>query len=264
MTDDLSAGFEQAFGLEAEANTQPEASVEQPQEASTPPTEQAPAAAPEVQQPQEAPQEEAKGHTVPLATFLDQRLEAREAKRKADDLERQIAEMRQAKVEPVKIPDPYEDPDGYNRYVQESVRQTEWNMRAEMSGRFAEQKYGKETVEAAVAWAQSEGFKDPTLGQRVQMQPSPVEWVVEQYNRDQLFQRIQSDPTLAAQLSGAPSLVATHPGVIAPQPAAAFQPVVVTPKQAPPKSLATAPSTGAGHQAIPEGSALDSLKFNLG
>lgn len=213
-------------------------------------------------QPQEAVVDD-KGHSVPLATFLEEKMTARELKKEVERLRQEQEASRQAALQPVKVPDPYEDPDGYNRYVQDSVQQNAWSMRAEMSGRFAEQKFGRETVEAALSWAQQEGQRDPTLGQRVQMQASPVEWVVEQYNRDQLLQRIQSDPTLSAQLmSGAVSPQATVPGVVAPQPAAALQPVAVTPKAAPPRSLATARSN-AGHQTIPNGAVLDSVKFNL-
>jgi len=113
---------------------------------------------------------------VPLAALKEER-EKRQA------LERQFAELKARVDQPQQVaqapqrqqaPDPYEDPEGYNAYVQSTVAQTEWKMRAEMSGRFAEDKYGKDTVEAAVAWAQAEGAKDPTLGQRVQLQPHLV------------------------------------------------------------------------------------------
>lgn len=257
MADDLAKGFEETFGLEG-AEPQPEtAPAEQPVEQSTEPPVETPAVEPEQQQPEAQAEEPKELPRVGLDKYLSEREKRQEAQKRADALEARLREL-EAKAQPVKIPDPYEDPEGYNRHVQESVRQTEWTMRSEMSGRFAEQKYGRETVEAAIQWAQAEGAKDPTLGQRVMAQASPVEWVVEQYNRDQFFQKYASDPSALTQ--------SQTPSVVAPQTAApVFQPVTVTPKQAPPpKSLATAPSTGAGHQAAPGGSAFDALKFNLG
>lgn len=255
MADDLAKGFEESFGLEG-AEPQPE-TVAEPVEQSTEPPVEPPAIEPEQQQQEAQPEETKELPRVGLDKYLSEREAKREAQKRADALEARIREM-EAKAQPqAKIPDPYEDPEGYNRHVQESVRQTEWTMRSEMSGRFAEQKFGRETVEAAIAWAQAEGAKDPTLGQRVMAQASPVEWVVEQYNRDQFFQKYGSDPSALTQ--------SQQPSVVAPQAAVqAFQPVTVTPKQAPPpKSLATATSAGAGHQGVPTGSALDSLKFNL-
>lgn len=259
MTDALKDNLGGIFGdMDADAPV-PEAEAERPVEAAPPADE--PAVEPETQQPAEVPQETTdKGHVVPLATFLEQKFEARDAKKELEALRRQLAEA-QAKPEPVVRPDPYEDPEGYDRYVQNQVAQVQWNTRAEISGRFAEQKYGKEMVEAAIAWAQEQGQADPTLGQRVQAQASPVEWVVEQYNRDQLYQRINADPNLLAQLTGA---VQANPGAVAPQAAApAFVPTAVTPKQAPPRSLATAPSSGALPQTAQNGDVFKSLKFNL-
>jgi hypothetical protein len=256
MADDLAKGFEETFGLEG-AEPQPEIQAE-PVEQSTEPPVETPAVEPEQQQPEAQPEETKELPRVGLDKYLSEREKRQEAQKRADALEARLREL-EAKAQPqAKIPDPYEDPEGYDRYVRSSVDQNAWNLRAEMSGRFAEQKYGKETVEAAVAWAQAEGAKDPTLGQRVMAQASPVEWVVEQYNRDQFFQKYGSDPSALTQ--------SQQPSVVAPQAAVpAFQPVTVTPKQAPPpKSLATATSAGAGHQGVPTGSALDSLKFNLG
>ena len=255
MTDLATEPFGDMFGLEAEAPAE-DIEAEQPL---APPADE-PAVEPETQPAPEPVQEptQDKNHTVPLATFLDQKLEAREAKKELEALRAQLAQ-REAKPEPVNRPDPYEDPEGYDQYVQSQVRQTEWNMRAEMSGRFAEQKYGKDTVETAVAWAQEYGRTDPTFGQRVTAQASPVEWVVEQYNRDQIYQRINSDPNLLAQLQA--GTVQANPGVtVAPTPLAAS---AVTPKSAPPRSLATAPSSGALPQAVQDGGVFKSLKFNL-
>lgn len=250
MTDTLDADVgNMLFGdLQGEPEAVEQA-PEQPQAQPDPSPAPEPALEPEPvieQQP-----EEPKGaHHVPLAVLLDERDKAKAAKQEAAELKRQLAEY-QAKATPQAIPDPYEDPQGYQSYVQNQVQQEAFNLRAEMSGQFAEQKFGKETVEAAVAWAMSQ-TADPFLGQRVQQSRSPVEFVVEQYQREQFFQNRGSDPSANQQL------VAT-PGTAAPQPMAA-QPLQKP--QAPPRSLAAAPNAGGGHQAA-NGSILDGIKLNL-
>lgn len=254
MTDTLDADVGSLFGEIPRDDPGGEAVAEQPQAQPDPqPEPEAPAdplAEPDpapIQQP-----EEPKGaHHVPLAVLLDEREKRKEYERKLREYEEREAK-RQAEAAPQAIPDPYEDPQGYQAHVQREVQQQAFNLRAEMSGRFAEQKFGKDAVEAAIAWAQTQ-TSDPFLGQRVQASPSPVEFVVEQYNREQFYQKHGSDPSALQQL------VATQ-GTAAPQPTAA-QPL---PKpQAPPKSLAAAPNAGGGHQAIPDGAILGSIKLNL-
>lgn len=251
MTDTLDADVGNLlFGdLPPEENQPIDPVAEQPQARPDPQPEPEPApqADPVIEQ---QPEEPKGAHNVPLAVLLDERDKVKSAKREADELRRQIAEM-QASQTPQAIPDPYEDPQGYQSYVQQQVQQQAFNLRAEMSGRFAEQKYGKEAVEQAVQWAQTQTV-DPFLGQRVQASQSPVEFVVEQFQREQFFQNRGSDPSAAQPL-------ATTPGTAAPQPLAA-QPLQKQP--APPKSLAAAPNAGGGHQAI-NGSVFDSIKLNL-
>ena len=255
MTDTLDQNLGDMFGLEAEAPTQ----AVEPERVETP-TEQAPAIEPEVQQPAEVVEETTKEpHVVPLATFLDKRDEAKELKRKLAEAEQRIQQYQQPQA-PVEIPDPYERPKEYQAYVNNQVEEQAFRLRLDMSGQFAEQQHGKDKVEEAVAWAQEQGRFDPTFGVRLRNQPNPVGWVVDQYRRDQFFQQYGSDPSaLAAQ--GAQQ---ANQGQIAPQPAApAFAPTAVTPKQAPPRSLATAPSSGALPQAAQNGAIFSSLKFNL-
>lgn len=190
-------------------------------------------------------------HHVPLTVLLDERDKAKKAKERAEQLEARLRVYEARQPDP--IPDPYENPQGYQRYMQDQINQQEFKLRSEMSGRFAEQKFGREAVEAAIAWAQEHANVDPFLGQRVQMAPSPVEFVVEQYQREQFFKQHSSDLGGSAQAAG----------IAAAAPNAA--PVNQAPKpQAPTRSLAGAPNAGGGHQTIPEGSVLDSIAFNLG
>ena len=253
MTDTLEADVgDMLFGdLPSEETQTNDPVAEQPQaQEPEPQTEPEPAPQAEPVAAEQQPEEPKGAHHVPLAVLLDERDKAKSAKREADELRQKLAEI-EARQTPQAIPDPYEDPQGYQSYVNAQIEQREFNLRAQMSGHFAEQKYGKETVEQAIQWAQSQ-TADPFLGQRVQASQSPVEFVVEQYQREQFFQNRGSDPSAQQPL-------ATTPGTAAPQPMAA-QPLQKQP--APPKSLAAAPNAGGGHQAI-NGSVFDSIKLNL-
>lgn len=188
---------------------------------------------------------------VPLVALLDEREKRQAAQRERDELKRQL-EASQKPIPQQRIPDPYEDPNGYQQYVQGQIEERAFNVRAEMSGRFAEKEHGKETVEAAIRWAQDQAVKDPSLGQRVQASNDPVGFVVEQYKREQFWTKYGSDPAALEQAR------ATHQ-TAAPQMAA---PAASKPN-APPRSLAATPGAGGGHQSIPDGSVLDSVKFAL-
>lgn len=198
---------------------------------------------------------------VPLAALKEER-EKRQA------LEREFAALKARVDQPQQVqqpqsrqqaPDPYEDPEGYNAYVQSTVAQTEWKMRAEMSGRFAEDKYGKDTVEAAILWAQAEGAKDPTLGQRVQLQSSPVEFVVQEYQRSQTLQALQGkslDDYLQEQAVAKGWIVSQADGAVVPSQQKPSSPT-------PPKSLSRAPGNG-GVGKAPKEADWSEVKFALG
>lgn len=206
-------------------------------------------------------QVEADPKQVPLRALQEER-EKRQA------LERQFAELKARVDQPQQVaqqpqrqqaPDPYEDPEGYNAYVQSTVAQTEWKMRAEMSGRFAEDKYGKDTVEAAILWAQAEGAKDPTLGQRVQLQSSPVEFVVQEYQRSQTLQALQGkslDDYLQEQAVAKGWIVSQADGAVVPSQQKPSSPT-------PPKSLSRAPGNG-GVGKAPKEADWSEVKFALG
>ena len=234
------------FGIseeEAAALQEPAPQEVQPQPEA--PADQPPAQEPEPQQPEST--EERQSHHVPLTALLDEREKRQKLER---ELEQFRAQAQPQAPQPPQVPDPYEDPAGYQQYIQAQIDDRTFKATAEISGRFAEQKYGKETVEEAVRWAQEQGAKDPTLGQRVRASNDPVGFVVEQFQREQFWQKYQSDPSVLTQATNQTA---------APQMAAP----VVTKPIAPPRSLAAAPGAGGGHQSIPDGSVLDSVKFNL-
>lgn len=251
MTDTLDASVDALFGeLPPEEPAQVDQVAEQPQAQPDPQPEPEPAPVAEPVQDQQ-PEQPKEAHHVPLAVLLDERDKAKAAKREADELRQRIAQIEASRA-PRAIPDPYEDPQGYQSYVQQQVDQQAFNLRAEMSGRFAEQKFGKETVDRAITWMQEQQAVDPFIAQRVQAAHSPVEFVVEQFNREQFFKQYGSDPSALAALTATQQTAAPQPSPVQP---AQRQP-------APPRSLAAAPNAGGGHQAA-NGSVFDSIKLNL-
>lgn len=209
--------------------------------------------APVEETPEEAEAKREKFNPVLYREAKEERAKRQEAEKRLAEVERQLAS--QPKPQAAKAPDPYEDPVGYNEFVQSQVQQTEWNMRAEMSGRFAEQKYGKEKVDAAVEWAREQGLKDPYLGPRVQAQASPVEFVVEEYERSRTLQTLSGK-----SLEDYAKEYAASQGWIVSQQAG--QPVIQKPTTpTPPRSLASAPN--AGGNKVPANADWGEVKFAL-
>lgn len=127
-------------------------------------------------------------HTVPYGELKSER-EKRQA------LERELQSLRtqqqpQPAPEAPKVPDPYEDPQGYDQYVQNTIQQQAFGMRLEMSGRLAEQTYGKDTVDQAIAWGNEQARLDPSLSARFKQQADPVGFVVSQYRQSQTLQAL--------------------------------------------------------------------------
>lgn len=211
-------------------------------------------------------QEQGQGSTdqrqVPLAALKEEREKRQALERRMAEFETRMGQAQQSKPQQpqaTRAPDPYEDPEGYNAYVQSTVAQTEWNMRAEMSGQFAEQKHGRETVEAAIAWAQAEGAKDPTLAQRVTLQRSPVEFVVQEYKRSQTLQALgeKSPEDFAREYAEQQGWIVSQPG------AAGAAPIQKPSSPKPPKSLSQAPGNG-GIGKAPKDADWSEVKFALG
>lgn len=186
--------------------------------------------------------------------------EMKEERRKRQEAERELERLRtQAPQQPqaqVKRPDPYEDPDGYDAHVENRIAQVEWKLRAEMSGQRAETLYGKDTVESAVAWAQEQGAKDPTLGQRVAVQASPVEYVVQQYQQSRTLETIAG-----RTFEEAAEDYAKQKGWIV-SPEVQQPPAQQQSSSVPPRGLSRVP--GSGSKATPSGADWGEVKFPLG
>lgn len=150
-------------------------------EAEQPEPEPAPEPAPEPQAPREDEQ-----RTIPLATALNWRDEAKEAKRRIAELE--------ARNQPQMAPDPFDDPQGFAAHQTQQVEQRLMQERFAMSDMFARQAHGAETVDQAVTWAQERAAQDPAFATSYMRQQNPIEWIVQQHKRDALLSDI-GDPS---------------------------------------------------------------------
>ena len=170
--------------------------------------------------------------------------EMKEERAKRQALERENAELRSNRPAPqpqapVKIPDAYEDPEGFARHFQNVQEQSAWNVRAEMSGRFAEQKFGKDVVEEALTWAQSQAKADPSLEIRVRNAASPVEHVVNEYQQSRTLERIGGKT-----FEEAASEYAKSQGWIVSPESQPASPSLEPSRPRVPKGLSSAPGTG--------------------
>jgi hypothetical protein len=190
-----------------------------------------------------APVEESKPDPimVPLAALHETRDKVRE-------LEAKLAAQQQPAYQPPEVPDVYEDPQGFQTAIQTQVQQAIYAERLNMSQRFAEQKFGAETVKAALEWGMERCSQDQGFNTSVLSNPDPVGFAIQQYQREQIatevnideFQQFKAWKTAQAQVQQ------QSPQVVAPPP--------------PPRSLASAPSVGgASHEPSGPGRAFDSL-----
>jgi hypothetical protein len=180
MADDFLGGMianEEPAIAESQDVAPVETVEEQVQPEPTPEPEPAPTPAPEP----EAPRDEAR--TIPLATALNWRDEAKEHKRRADDLE---ARMRQ----PSARPDPFDDPEGFAAHQQQLVQQAIVQDRFERSHEDATEKWGEDKVREAVSWAQQRAESNPAFAAEYMAKPRPIHWIVQQHQRDALLSDI--------------------------------------------------------------------------
>lgn len=256
MTD---LGFEEAFGLKdaeaaAEAEPTPEVKEAPPEKVEQAPQGD-PAIEPETGNTEDQAQEGKQGHMVPLNVLLEQREKRQAAERLAQERDKELETLRRqleqvrTPPQPQTMPDPVDDLQGFLAYQANQ----EWQSRAYASELAARQKYGAE-FDPAFQWAQKRAQEDPLFGPSMRNQFDPADWVYKQYKRDQILSEMGDDPDAWARKRAA------ELGTVADQTGGHVPPV---PQQAPPRSLAGAPSTGAGHQTIPDGSAFNAIRFGL-
>lgn len=212
------------------------------------PVEQSPApdAAPAVEgAPASQPQGEGDRGPIPLATFLDVRDQAKQARREADDLRKQLAERQQQGKQPTV----YDDPVAWQAQQDARLEAAETKIRLDMSDRFATQAHGADKVQAARTWAGQQVQSDPTFATRFMAQPDPVGWMVDQHRQSEQLSALggKSLEEVIQERIKALGLVAPVVDDAVQPPAAQAVPATVAPPvspPAPPRSLASAPSAG--------------------
>lgn len=171
-------------GVEAvEAEAPQEAEEVTAPETDQPETEAAPEAKVE-----EKAEEEPKD--IPYAVFKSTREDLKgqlEATRRELD---QFRQSQQPKAEPPKIPDVFEDQEGYTKTVLGAVQQQAVQQKLEMSRFFAEREFGKETVNEVVEYFNHH----PDLSHQFVNAPSPFHAAVEFVNAQKAAQEIGPDP----------------------------------------------------------------------
>jgi hypothetical protein len=184
-----------------------------------------------------APTPEPTDRHVPITALLDEREKRQAAEREAEQLRAKIPQ-----AQPANMPDPYEDPQGFEQHVQSRVQEVIKTERLNTSYQIATVRHGREAVEEARVWAIDRAQKDPAFSASLDMQSDPVDWIVHQHKRDGLLsqigdksledfirEQVASDPTKYGLT--APVVAATPPSAVIAQPA---------PKAAvPPRSIAS-------------------------
>jgi hypothetical protein len=207
---------------------EPQAEAPAP-EAAQPPIETAP--------PEPAPQRD--DRNVPLVALLDER-----EKRKA--LEAELAQLR-AKAEPqqpANVPDPYDDPEGYHAFVNDVVQRQTLAIKFDLSESMAKAAHGYEAVEAAKEWGAQRAQSDPSFQRAFITAQNPMDWVVRQHKQEEDLALYRKDPVAFAKAVLERSGQPTVPDAAAAIPAVAGQQPQAPRPAAPPRSIASAPSSG--------------------
>jgi hypothetical protein len=168
--------------LDAPAEVPAEPQVEAQPE---PAAESAPEPAAEPAPEPEAPKDEQR--TIPLATALNWRDEAKEYRRRVEQYE---AQQRQAPARP----DPFDDPEGFAAHQQALVQQAIVQDRFERSNEDAVEKFGEDKVKAAVDWAASRAQQNPSFAAEYMSKTRPIQWIVQQHQRDAMLSEIGDNP----------------------------------------------------------------------
>jgi len=229
MADFLDGMFNDDAAPADPSETPVETPVEPQVEAQPEPVaEPAPEPAPEPTPTPEAPKDEQR--TIPLATALNWRDEAKEYKRRVEAFE---AQQRQAPAI-----DPFDDPEAFAAHQQALVQQAIVTDRFERSNEDAIEKYGEDKVKAAVDWATARAQQNPSFATEYMGKTRPIHWIVQQHQRDAMLSEIGDNPDdyFARE--------AAKRGYVLPSatPAEALQPSIVQPATRPappPRSIAS-------------------------
>jgi hypothetical protein len=198
-----------------------------------------------------APAAETPPGFVPLGALDDERHKRR-------NLEQELERLRQPqgqRPDAPQIPDPVEDPQGYQAYLDQRETTIIWRSITAPSQMLANKEHGAEVVrEAAEAFA-AEVQQKPWLLQEMHRQQHPYDWVVQRHRRETALASVGPDDIKAFQDWKASQAAGNTPAAASPAPAA-------PPPPKPRPSINRLPSAGGikpGEVPVHPGAAFDTV-----
>jgi len=168
------------------------------QSEATPSPEPAPAEpVAEVTQPEAEPSTDGRprdpetGRFVPIGALLDEREKRQSETRKREELEQQLQRYQQQQPEEEYVP---QDPREIIQLALAEQQRVAFNERLNMSEIMARQAHGDEAVANAQKAFIEASARDPNLGQQLQGQVHPYDWVIKWHKQHQLMSEIGQDP----------------------------------------------------------------------
>lgn len=165
-----------------------------------------------------APQVVEETSTVPLAALHSEREKLKTSKAEAEALRQQIADMKAAAQNNTNRPDPYDDPEGYARFMEahfDQVVEQKMAVRAFNEARArAVESHGEEFVQELADWADSYALTvDPNIGDKALATSDPLQFLISARKRHQSILDLEADEEAfirrkAAELGIVPSTVA--------------------------------------------------------
>jgi hypothetical protein len=188
---------------------------------------------------------------IPITALLDEREKRQAAERRAQEIERRLAEIEAQKAPK---PDFYDNPEAVIAAERAQVQQMLFNERLNMSEMVERQRHGDELVGKATEAFMAAAGQNPALAMELQRQSNPYGFVVSWHKKQQALAEIGDDPAayrerLREQLRA--EMMA--------QPLAPAAPAQVQPKPTPPPRSMAAHSGVTGAANVSPGSAFDEL-----
>lgn len=122
--------------------------------------------------------------------LLGERRRRQEAEARIAEYEAKLAAVQQA---PAPVPDPIDDPAGYDNYFQQRLETARYQDRLYFSHQVASVKHGEEAVNQAVEWGKARCDADPYFNQKVRSAIDPIGVVVDEYKRDQIASQVTAE-----------------------------------------------------------------------
>ncbi|HEY7823643.1 MAG TPA: hypothetical protein VIG24_12450 [Acidimicrobiia bacterium] len=158
----------------------------------------------------EAPTGEAEGHepaqastpeeesdegeeTAPIAAIVAERKKRQEAERRLKEYEERFN-----KAEPQKVPDVFEDQEGFTRYIQDQVSQATWQARVDTTQELMRERH--EDYDAKEAKFLEMATENPALLQDPAFQRNPAKYAYEVVTKAEKFEQMQNVDQYEAKL----------------------------------------------------------------